>query len=277
MFYPLRTNPPVLFTILILTTGSCGGSTDRPYSTGPSDAVSWFELPTDSGVVRVAIARPEGNGPFPATIILHGTHGFAEEYVQLARDLARNGILSFAVCWFDGGTGAGRRFVTPIACKGAPPFVDAPGMDRFRLSRNTIDVLISSLRTRPDVRNGKLVLLGHSRGAGAALDYALARPTYVSGLILNSAGYPDEVIARAAALSPPVLLLHGKADNPGDGGSAMTDPARARRFEDALRRSARVVESQYYPGGHNSLFADTAQYRDTVRRIAYFVNRAAAN
>ena len=69
--------------------------------------------------------------------------------------------------------------------------------------------------------------------------------------------------------------MHGDADEPSDGGSAMTAPARARRFEDALRKAGTVVESTYYPGGHNSLFTDSTQYSDVVRRIADFVRRRA--
>jgi carboxymethylenebutenolidase len=239
------------------------------------ESVSWTTLQTDSGVVRVAVARPEGKGPFPAILILHGTHGFAEEYVQLARDLARAGVLGIAACWFDRGTGAGLRFVTPIICDGAPRLVDAPGLDRFRVSRNTIDALVKKLSASPDVRFGRLALFGHSRGGGAALDYAMSNPTVVSGLVLNSTGYPDQVMLRAATLQIPVLIMHGDADDARDGGSAMTAPARARRFEDALKRAGTVVEAKYYPGGHNSLFTDSAQYRDEVMRIADFVRRRA--
>ncbi len=31
------------------------------------------------GVMLIAIARPSGEGPFPAVLVLHGTHGFAQE------------------------------------------------------------------------------------------------------------------------------------------------------------------------------------------------------
>lgn len=252
---------------VVMTALGCASS--PPPTTQQS--VTWTTLQTDSGVVRVAVARPNGKGPFPAILILHGTHGFAEEYVQFARDLARAGVLGIAACWFDRGTGAGQRFVTPIICDGAPRFTDASGLDRFRVSRLTIDTLVKTLSASPDVRFGRLALFGHSRGGGAALDYALSNPAVISGLVLNSTGYPDEVILRASALQVPVLIMHGDADDARDGGSAMTAPARARRFEDALKRAGAVVESKYYPGGHNSLFTDSTQYRDVVRRIADFV------
>jgi dienelactone hydrolase len=223
----------------------------------------------------VAVVRPSGPGPFPAVLILHGTHGFADEYVELAEALAKEGILSFAACWFDGGAGAGQRFVSRIACDGGPRFVDGSGSDRFRLSRITIDTLVKALRARPDVRG--LAAFGHSRGGGAALDYALSKPQALSALILNSTGYPDEIIDRGDQLLIPVLVMHGEADDPSDGGSAMTLVTRARRFEQALKRSGGAVESKYYADGHNSLFSDSTHYVDTVGRIADFVRRHVRN
>jgi hypothetical protein len=38
------------------------------------------------GVILVAVARPSGEGPFPTILLLHGSHGFAQEYVRLAQD-----------------------------------------------------------------------------------------------------------------------------------------------------------------------------------------------
>ena len=55
----------------------------------------------------------------------------------------------------------------------------------------------------------------------------------------------------------------------------MSQISRARRFKDALKRNGAIVQSKYYAGGHNALFADSAQNGDTVRRIADFVRRHA--
>lgn len=99
--------------------------------------VRWMQVrEPDLGVMLVAIARPSGAGPFPVVIIMHGTHGFAREYVQLARALAKEGVLGVAACWFSGGGGSGARFVTPIPCDGAPA-ISAAASPTASCSRRT--------------------------------------------------------------------------------------------------------------------------------------------
>jgi len=96
----------------------------------------------------------------------------------------------------------------------------------------------------------------------------------VRALILNSSGYPPEYTARAAEIQAAVLMLHGEADSPADGGSAVTGAQMAHDFEAALRRASNSVEAKYYEkGGHNSLFSDPAQRRDEVRRILEFLRQ----
>ena len=264
-----------LFAMLlsVLVTGCAGpAGTPTPDSVVGVDSVRWLRVRTDSGVILAAVARPKGAGPFPALIILHGTHGFAEEYVQLARDMAHRGVLGIAACWFEGHKGAGTRYITPIDCPGGPPFIDAPGLERFRLARKSLNALVSSVRTLPDVKTNSISLFGHSRGGGAALDYVLLHPREIEGLVLNSAGYPPEVTARAAEVDIPILLLHGTADSPTGGGSAVTSVNMARAFEAALRNAGKTVETTYYEGGgHETIFTARSQYEDALLRITTFL------
>lgn len=239
------------------------------------DSVYWIQLKTDSGVVHAAIATPQGEGPFPAIIILHGTHGFAEEYVQLARQFAQNGIVGIAACWFAGRRGAGINSIKPIECNDAPPLIDVPGPDRFRIARHTIDSLVKRVRSLPGIQSNHLFLFGHSRGAGAALDYALTHPGNVYGIVLNSGGYPPEVAKRVPEIQSAVLILHGTADSPADGGSTFTHISMANQFETALRAANKKVIVKYYEGrGHNSLFSDPAQFENTVQHITTFIRQA---
>lgn len=236
------------------------------------DSVTWISVATDSGIVHAAVAVPDGKAPFPAIIILHGTHGFAQEYVELARSFAKKGFVGIAVCWFTGGKGAGERFITPIEFKDAPPFVDVAGRERFRIARHSIDILLGKVATLPYVQKGRLALFGHSRGAGASLDYVFTHPEKVHAIVLNSCGYPPEVTKQAAEVSAAVLILHGTTDNPADGGSAATNIAMARKFEAALRAGNKDVEAMYFEGsGHNALFNNPTQFECTVERVSTFL------
>src|SRR5262245_59617062 len=205
-------------------------------------AVRWVSVSApDLGTMLAAIATPTGRPPFPSVLLLHGTHGFAREYVELAVELSRGGVLAVAACWFSGGSGEGTRFVTAIACSAAPPLTPAASAG----SRRTVDVLLEAVRHLPDARADRAALFGHSRGGGAALNYALTGGA-VSALVLDSTGYPSEFLQQVPRLQASVLILHGLRDNPGDGGSALTDPKRARAFEDALRTAGKTVEAKFY-------------------------------
>jgi dienelactone hydrolase len=236
-----------------------------------ASAVQWLKIDVAGlGVMLAAVARPHGDGPFPSVLLLHGSHGFAREYVELAGELARDGLLAVAVCWFSGTSGGdGGRFVTPIACPDAPPMPMAASPEALR----TIGALVQVMRAVPGVRADRIALFGHSRGGGAALNYILSEDA-VEAAVLNSAGYPDELAQRVDRIQVPLLILHGTADAPSDGGSPMTSIRMARQFEAALRRAGKTVDGVYYPGGrHNGIFANAAQRADEIRRISAFLRR----
>jgi dienelactone hydrolase len=278
---------PALAGVLALTSARGSGYCQTPYTTrqvqsemtaavasgatrDDSLGVRWVQVQVRGmGTLSAAVARSRGNGPFPAIVILHGSHGFAREYVDLARAFARGGFVAIAGCWFSGRKGAGTRFITPIECPDAPPLSAASSDTAFQV----VDALVRVAREQPNVRADRVALFGHSRGGGAALEYVL-KGGVVHTLILNSAGYPEDVIERAAQITAPALLLHGTADSPADGGSAMTSVERARLFEAAVRRAGRSVESKYYPEGrHNGIFSSVAQQKDELRRSTAFLRR----
>ncbi|HEV8283065.1 MAG TPA: alpha/beta fold hydrolase [Chitinophagaceae bacterium] len=261
-------------TILLYSLQAWTQSPNTTIARANQDSLYWIQIATDSGVIHAAVVTPKGPGPFPAVILLHGTHGFAQEYINIARRLADNGIIGIAACWFTGRKGAGQRFITPINFNDAPPLVDAPGLDRFRIARLTIDTLLVEVKKLSQVQKNHIALFGHSRGGGAALNYAFTHPGKVQALILNSTGYPPEVIQRASGLDVPILIIHGTVNDPADGGSALANIEMAKQFEDALKSAKKNVEAKYYEGsGHNTLFSNADQFNDTVRQILQFLKK----
>lgn len=235
--------------------------------------VEWRSIQTsDAGTVLLAVARPTGDGPFPAVVIFHGSHGFAREYVELAKELSRGGVVAVAACWFAPGSGPGTRYVSPLPCPEATPPSSAPLSER---ATQTVESIVLAVRALPGVNSDQIALFGHSRGGGAAWNFVLQGGD-AQAIILNSAGYPDDLIQRAAQFGAPTLILHGEKDGPGDqsGGGTMTDVRRARAFQSELRKAGKPVEAVYYPKGqHNSLFADSSQRADEVQRMKIFLGQ----
>lgn len=240
-------------------------TTDAPFGTGTL-AVQWIKVTApDLGVMLAAVARPRGAGPFPTVVLLHGSHGFAAEYVRLAEDLAAGGVMAVAACWF--GEGARRqRLITPIGCPEAPPMPEPLSAQAMRI----VDSLVQAARGLPDARPDRIALFGHSRGGGAALGYVL-RVGNVRAAVLDSATYPA---GASADIKAPILILHGTNDNPADGGGPGTNVERVREFEAKVRAAGKPVEAVYYDGGrHNDIFLSATQHRDEVRQMLAFLLR----
>jgi carboxymethylenebutenolidase len=261
------------FVVALLATTSIARAEmvpiEPPAGTADLD-VRWMQARgPDLGVMPMAIARPAGDGPFPTVIVLHGTHGFAREYVQLARAFAKQGVLAVVPCWFSGGGGGGARFITPIPCTGVPAISAAASSS----AQKTVKALVTEVRALPDARGNSIALFGHSLGGGTALNYAFGTGD-IAAAVLDSAGYTDDQIRRVAQLNVPILILHGTGDTSADGGSAFQTVEKARSFEAALRAAGKPVDVVYYENaGHNGMFTDPKQFDDSVRRAAAFIAR----
>ena len=229
--------------------------------------VKWVRVAVpDLGVMRAAIARPSGTGPFPAVLVLHGTHGFARQYVEWANDLARGGFIAVAACWFSGGGGAGANEVTPpIPCPEIPPL----GSGEYPAAVQIVDALVQATARCPARAPIGSRSSGTPGGAGATQQYLLARGN-VQASVLHSSGYALRPWNRAAEFNVPILIMHGTADSFGEN----TQFGFARDFEIALRANKKPVETAYCEGcGHNTFFSNLAQRDDELKRMTEFLRR----
>jgi phospholipase/carboxylesterase len=174
---------------------------------------------------------PEGDGPFPTILAVHGFGASANDLLGLAPFL--RGGEALMVCP-QGPVGVGmpdRPGVVigwawfPIG-GGRQPDASELG----RASRELETFLDQALERYPADRR-KVLLLGFSQGGVMAYDLFLRQPERFAGLAALSSWLPPELAAQAppgeAHKNLPVLVLHGSED-------PMIPVARAQESRDAL-------------------------------------------
>ena len=191
-----RISPAVLLVALLPLAGCGGGETGEPPGGDAGDAPAAAERaepriapdPTAEGELPDAVvgeapaprgtdiryvpgdttttgylAVPEGEGPFPALILIHEWDGLKDRIRQLADDMAEEGYVALAADLFQGRTGSSpdeNRALTREA-RSNPE----------RMIAN-LDHALRTLRARDDV-TGRVAAMGWCFGGGVALSYGL--------------------------------------------------------------------------------------------------------
>lgn len=109
------------------------------------------------------LAVPEGEGPFPALIIIHEWNGLVDRVRHVADDLAAEGYVTLAVDLYQGRTGSNsdENIALMREAQGdMPSLID------------NLDAATAYLRSRPDV-TGKVGAMGWCFGGGIALSFGL--------------------------------------------------------------------------------------------------------
>jgi phospholipase/carboxylesterase len=188
------------------------------------------------------IYEPQGEGPHPTVLALHGWGANAMDLLGLAPYLAGG---QFLVLSPEGpvevplGPTVGYGWF-PLTL-GAPPDPAAfnAGVDAAR------SFLAAALRRYP-VDPNKLVVLGFSQGGVIAYALALAEPERFAGLVALSSWFPATV---AQTLPPrnrerlPVLVQHGTRDD-------LIEISRGRESVENLRRLQVPVTFREFDMGH---------------------------
>ena len=227
-------------------------------------------------IISGAVAWPEGQGPFPVVILLHGTSGYKQSDVLLAQDFARSGLFALTGCWFAGNPGA---TVPPdaIACPNGPTYKSvSPEATR------DVQALIDTAKRIEGVRASSIGLWGQSRCATLALVVA-SSSSDIAAVVATSAAYtqlggsgpgwigctgtPELVpFPVVRELRSAVLMLHATGDE--------TVPVQQiRRYEAGLKEAGKTYGVFYYEGGtHSFAYAPSALRNDALQRAGAFYN-----
>ena len=198
----MRSTLSAILALAAMLAAACGG----PIS---------FESATPKKPDRVEgrLVKPEGVGPFPALVLLHGCHGVSPQVYAWGRWLADRGYVAFVVDSY------GPR-KEPADCKDD----DSPGaMSNTARFDDAIGAL-RYLQTQPFVVQDRIASFGWSQGGeyamsvinGPTLDRARARGValprvgYAAAIAMYPGGCGD--YARELVVRPLLLLIGGSDD-----------------------------------------------------------------
>jgi dienelactone hydrolase len=196
--------------------------------------------------------KPEGSGPFPAVVGLHGCDGLVQKdgkvselYGAWGERLSKVGYLVLLPDSF-GSRGLGDLCaVQPVSARPVQPDREIP--------RDAYGAL-AYLRARPDVKPNSIAILGQSFGA-LSMFYTIAEGARPKGLPAEQdfraaiAFYPNcpPFLSQEPKWKPrqPLLFLMGEADN-------LLPPAACKQLLAAAAASgAPSIEAHWYPGAHH--------------------------
>jgi carboxymethylenebutenolidase len=170
------------------------------------------EHPATAGYLAV----PEGEGPFPALIIIHEWNGLVERVREVADAFAAEGYVTLAADLYSGRTGSNpeENMALVQETRGAMDEVVA-----------NLDAASAFLRARPDV-TGKIGAMGWCFGGGIALSFGLDGEQHDATAIFYGQLVDDPEVLRG--MSHEVYGTFARLDTG-------PSPAQVEAFETALR------------------------------------------
>ncbi len=133
------------------------------------------------------LAVPDGEGPFPALVIIHEWNGLQDRVRQLADDFADEGYVTLAADLFRGRTGSNRDENMALVQEAQ---ADQPAMIA------NLNAAVAYLKARPDV-TGRVGAMGWCFGGGVALSFGLDGDNHEATAIFYGRLVDDpEVVAQ---------------------------------------------------------------------------------
>jgi len=227
-----------------------------------ASGAKWIAIENNAGRKFVAaVFRPEGRGPFPVVVALHGASGLQDRYLEVAAELAHHGFLVVAGCW------QAAKSPIPICAQATPEdeWVADP-------ASNSGKELIAAVRYLPKARANRIALYGMSRGGHAAL-WAAASGARVRAVVVDGAAYrpvmldpPRSTLETLRRISVPVLLMHGTNDN-------VIPVGQAYEFERSARTMGKAVDAVYFEGGGHMVSVQSETRKEAIQLAVAFLRK----
>ncbi len=177
------------------------------------------------------LVTPEGDGPFPAVLVIHEWWGLDAWVKDQARALARDGYAALAVDLYRG----------KVTDKQEEAHQLMSGMPEDRAMRD-LEAALTFLKARKDVRANRIGAIGWCMGGKYALKLATEEPSLAA--VVAYYGAPPTDAAAIARIKAPVLGNFGAEDTG-------PSPEQVKAFEAAMKKAGKSVDVKIYPGaGH---------------------------
>jgi carboxymethylenebutenolidase len=230
-------------------------------------------ITVDGGTMKAYLCRPQGDGPFPAMLIVHEILGLTEHFEDLSCRFAAQGYVGLAPDLF-------WKIGPP------PEFTDRASFMRFRSALDerqildSMDAAVSYLRQLPSVDGARIGIVGFCWGGSQALLEATHNPAiaacidFYGGRMEHETAehQPRSPMEAARDLHSPFLGLFGQEDQG-------IPVEQVQRLESVVRESGVPAEFHIYPGAGHAFFNDRHNtYRehaakDAWERVLHFLHQ----
>lgn len=180
---------------------------------------------------------PDGPGPYPTAVLLHGRLGDEDVMWVFRRVVPRPWLI------------VAPRAIVPESPRGfswhAQPRGQWPPLAAFDPAVDALERFLTALPRLYNADPDRLTLIGFSQGAAVAFAAALRRPAVARG-IAGLVGFVPRVAAADVAgrlAGRPVFLAAGQQDE-------TVPPDESRRAADVLRAAGATLDYREYPTGH---------------------------
>ena len=187
------------------------------------------------------LAKPKGQGPFPAILVCHENRGLTDHIKDVTRRVAKAGYVGIAV--------------DLLSSQGGTDKVSDPAQIPGILSGTPPDELagyflkaIEYLQAQPFVNKDQLGMVGFCFGGGMTWLVATQAPQLKAAVPFYGPNPPLEAVPNIRAA---VLALYGGDDQRINAGI----PA----IEEAMRQNGKVFEKVIYPGASHAFHNDTGR------------------
>ena len=208
------------------------------------------------------LSVPDGEGPFPALVIIHEWNGLQDRVRQLADDFAAEGYVTLAADLFQGRTGSNPQENMALVREAQ---ADQPAMIA------NLNAAVANLKSRSDV-TGRVGAMGWCFGGGVALSFGLDGVNHEATAIFYGRLVDDPEVL--AAMDHEVYGTFAALDNG-------PSPESVAAFETALRAAGIEHDLHIYDDVNHGFWlrvdgdpeARTAPATDAWQRLKAYLER----